>query len=127
MRIECSGLWSLAFSLMASSLILREVLLLVTVRQTVRNTDQGVVLSASEWCCLAHLAPLLSFLLLSSLLCRFGKHSHDELSILVPLSQCCRSVSVTLPLSLALSLHHNTPSCVICLLAQFHFVITKYN
>lgn len=22
---------------------------------------------------------------------RFGKHSHDELSILVPLSQCCRS------------------------------------
>ena len=25
--------------------------------------------------------------------CRFGKHSHDELSILVPLSQCCRSVT----------------------------------
>lgn len=23
--------------------------------------------------------------------CRFGKHSHDEMSILVPLSQCCRS------------------------------------
>lgn len=32
-----------------------------------------------------------SFLVVYVHLRRFGKHSHDELSILVPLSQCCRS------------------------------------
>lgn len=32
------------------------------------------------------------FSLICLLIFSFGKHSHDELSILVPLSQCCRSV-----------------------------------
>lgn len=38
------------------------------------------------------------FFLISVSLFSFGKHSHDELSILVPLSQCCRSVLALLTL-----------------------------
>lgn len=38
---------------------------------------------------------------------RFGKHSHDEVSILAPLSQCCRSVCSTFVLHLSMTLEYS--------------------